>query len=107
MEIDVADKKNLEKHGILSKVIRIFSVPLLNNLPDFFIKKMLAKTTRDGKVVLEQGGSTHALETMYTRQERRLFSRGILQGFADLFWQHCLSQPKAIRNRLKIVKRTL
>ena len=41
---------------------------------------------------------------MYTRYDRRLFSRGILQGLADLFWHHCISQPKAIRNRLKLVE---
>jgi len=45
-----------------------------------------------------------ALEVMYTRYHRSLFSRGISQGLSDLFWHHFISQPKALRNRLKIVE---
>ena len=29
------------------------------------------------------------------------------QTLADLFWHHCISQPKALRNRLKLVERNL
>lgn len=104
MKIIIADKKNFETHNLLVKFVRIFSVPLLNNIPPSVIKKILAGTSKDGATAIKYGGSSSALEAMYTRYNRKLFSRGILQGIADLFWHHCLSQPKAIRNRLKIVK---
>jgi len=64
----------------------------------------LAGTSKDGKTVVKTGGSVRALGVMCTRYEHKLFSRGILQGMAELFWHHFLFQPKAIRNRLKIVE---
>lgn len=107
MKIVYENSKNLEKHSIISRAIRLFSVPLLNNLPDSLLQKMMRKTSNDAAAVVNYGGSAHALEGMYTRHYRSLFSRGILQGFADLFWHHCISQPKALRNRLKIVEKNL
>mgnify|MGYP001559614820 CR=1 FL=1 len=64
---------------------------------------MLA-TSHDEGTVVENTGSTIALEVMYTRYHRSLFSRGVFQGIADWFWHHTVSQPKALRNRLKIVE---
>ena len=107
MRIVYAKNKTLEKHGLLVKIIRILSVPLLNSLPAELIQKLMKKTSSDAKTVVQHGGSTHALEVMYTRYQRGLFSRGIFQGFADLFWHHCVSQPKALRNRLKIVEKII
>lgn len=107
MKIIIADKKSFETHSLLVKFIRIFSTPLLNNIPASVMRKILAGTSRDGAIAVKHGGSTYALEAMYTRYNRKLFSRGFLQGCADLFWHHCLSQPKAIRNRLKIVGENL
>jgi hypothetical protein len=63
----------------------------------------MKKTSTDASTVADTGGTTHALEARYGRLDRRLFSRGIRQGVADLFWHHLISQPKAIRNRMKIV----
>src|SRR4030042_2116542 len=107
MQLEKADKSKLETHSLIEKIIRVFSVPLLNNIPSSIMKKRLAGSSKDGKAVVKTGGSARALEVMYTRYDRKLFSRGILQGTADLFWHNCLSQPKAIRNRLKIVKEEL
>ncbi|MFH1656619.1 MAG: methyltransferase domain-containing protein [Candidatus Nealsonbacteria bacterium] len=107
MKVEKLDDKNFEHHNLLVKFIRIFSVPLLNYLPSFFIKKIMVVSSRDSRIAVKYGGSTHALEGMYGRYERKLFSRGFFQGIADLFWHHCLSQPKAVRNRLKIVGMSL
>lgn len=96
--------ENLEKHSLGVKIIRIFTVPLMNNLPASMVQKMMKKTSRDASAVVDRGGSTHALEAMYGRHSRKLFSRGFFQGLADSFWHHVISQPKAIRNRLKIVE---
>ena len=107
MKVVVADHKNLETHSLITRFVRIFSVPLLNNLPSSIIKKLMKASSHDAATVVDHVGSTYALEVMYTRYHRGLLSRGIFQGFADLFWHHCVSQPKAVRNRLKIVEKNL
>lgn len=99
----LTDEK-LESHGLLIKLVRFFTVPILNALPASLIQKMMRKSSHDAATVVAKGGSTHALEAMYTRYHRSLFSRGFLQGIADLFWHHLVSQPKALRNRLRIVQ---
>jgi len=85
MEISIADIPLLKKHGLIVKAIRIFSVPIMNTLPASLIKKMMKKSSKDAATVVVSGGSTHALEAMYTRNHRKLFSRGLFQGFADYF----------------------
>lgn len=105
--IKTAEIPELEKHNFLIKLARIFTVPLLNALPASLIQKMMRKSSHDAATVVAKGGSTHALEAMYTRYHRGLFSRGFLQGVADLFWHHFVSQPKALRNRLHIVQSLL
>ena len=99
--------KNLEQHSFPVKVIRVFTVPLLNTISKSFIQRVMKKTNKDASTVVSKGGTTHALEAMYGRGQRKLFSRGLLQGFSDSFWHHVVSQPKALRNRLKIVQSIL
>ena len=80
MRIIIADNKKLEKHNLVEKTIRGFTLPLLNNIPSSVVKKVLAGTNKDGKVVIKKGGSARSLEVLYTRHDRKLFSRGIFQG---------------------------
>lgn len=107
MKIIVANNKSLETHNLITQFIRIFTVPILNNLPSSFIKKIMRKSSKDAGSVIERAASAHALEIIYTRHERNLFSRGFAQGIADMFWHHIISQAKALRNRLKIVEDNL
>jgi len=107
MSITTANDQKLETHHLITKIIRIISVPLLNNLPSAIIQKMMKSSSHDAATVVQRGGSTHALEVMYTRHHRHLLARGIFQGVADAFWHHAISQPKALRNRLKIVEKNL
>ena len=107
MKTVVATDKNLETHNLFEKSIRIFSVPILNKLPETFLRRFMKVSSHDAEVVLDNVGSARALEVMYGRYRRSLFSRGVLQGFADLFWHHFVSQPKGVRNRLKIVENNL
>jgi len=103
VEIKIADMEHLERHGFFVRLIRLFTVPILNTLPSSIIQFFMRKSSHDAATIVAKGGSTHALEAMYTRYHRKLFSWGILQGFADIFWHHIVSQPKAIRNRVKII----
>lgn len=104
MDTIVAKDKNLEGHSLIIKFIRIFSVPILNNIPDKFLRQFAKSSSHDGEVVVENVGSARALEVMYGRYKRNLFSRGFSQGVADFLWHHCVSQTKGVRNRLKIVE---
>ena len=97
----------MEKHNLMIKFVRLFTVPLLNSIPSSILKNMMKSSSKDGATVVKHGGSNVALEALYTRYHRGLFSRGALQGFADSFWHHYISQPKAVRNRLKIVEKHL
>jgi len=101
------DREKLEMHGLLTRFVRVFTVPLLNALPARLIQLFMQKSSHDAATVVAKGGSTHALEAMYTRYHRDIFSRGLLQGLADMFWHHFVSQPKALRNRLRIVQQLL
>ena len=100
-------RKDLEGHNPLIFCLRFLTVPLMNSIPKSTLQKMMHKTSRDASTVVSNSGSTMALEAMYTRYHRGLFSRGIRQGLADIFWHHLISQPKALRNRLKIVEETI
>src|SRR3989344_5124771 len=107
MKIIIARDKNLEGHNLFVKLVRIFSVPILNNSPVNFLRVFMRTSSQDAEIVLDNVGSARALEVMYGRYRRNLFSRGAMQGIADLFWHHFVSQPKGVRNRLKIVENHL
>lgn len=107
MSLIIANGNNFETHNLVTKTIRVFSVLILNNLPSSILKKIMKTTSRDAGSVVKHVGSAHAMEIIYTRHHRSLFSRGFFQGLADLFWYNCVSQPKALRNRLKIVEEKL
>jgi len=95
-----------EEHGFTAKAIRRITVPLFNVLPERFVRRLLA-ISPDGELIMNHCGSTHALEVMYAWHERDPFSPGVLPGLGNLFWFHCISQPKAMRNRLRIVQKIL
>lgn len=99
--------KNLEEHNFFEKFVRLFSVPILNALPDAFLQRFMKKSSHDAEVVLENVGSARALEVMYGGRNEGLFLRGFFHGIADFFWQHFVSQSKGVRNRLKIVENNL
>ena len=99
--------EGLERHGSITKIVRLLSVPILNHIPARFLRLTMRKTSHDAATVTKNGGSTTALEAMYTRHHRHPFARGFFSGLADFFWHHAISQPKALRNRLKIVERVM
>ena len=100
----IIEKIALERHTPIEKLVRLFSVPVLNAMPSNILRTAMRISSHDAASVVKHGGSTLALEGMYTRRHRSIFSRGIFQGIADLFWHHFVSQPRALRNRLRIVE---
>lgn len=95
---------HFERHNFFTKLLRIVTVPFLNHIPSILLRHMMKATSHDAATVVERGGSTHALEAMYTRYHHRPFARGFISGLSDFFWHHAISQPKALRNRLAIVE---
>lgn len=106
MHIIVDDNNCMETHRLPIQALRAGFVPVMNALPTFVIQKML-RLSADAAAVSAQPGSTHALEVMYTRYHRNMFVNGVFKGVLDHFWHGLFSQPKALRNRLKIVERLL
>lgn len=106
-KINVSKDGHLEKMGIFNFIIRLLTIPILNVIPDRFLRKTAKASSKDANNILENVGSAHALEIMYSRNHRKLFSRGIFQGIADWYWHHVISQLKAVRNRLRIVENSL
>jgi chemotaxis methyl-accepting protein methylase len=107
MKTYIANIKGLEKNNYFVDFVRFFTIPILNNLPESFLQKFMKSSSNDAVIVMENVGSAKALEVMYGRYRRKIFSRGIIQGLADLFWHHFVAQTKGVRNRLKIVKDNL
>ena len=62
MKTVVADYKNLERHSLFVKLVRVFSVSLLNALPENFLRRFMRISSHDAEVVLDNVGSARALE---------------------------------------------
>ena len=73
MKIIIARDKNLEGHNLFVKLVRIFSVPILNNSPVNFLRVFMRISSQDAEIVLDNVGSARALEVMYGRYRRNLF----------------------------------
>jgi len=97
----------LEKHRLITKFLRIFVVPILNRIPAATLQRVIKKSSQYGGVVIKKAGTTHSLEAMYTKHQKPPFYKGILNALADSFWHNIISQPKAIRNRLKLVEKAM
>ena len=58
MKTVIANYKNLERHGLFVELVRVFSVPLLNALPEIFLQKFMRTSSHDAGVVLDVGSGT-------------------------------------------------
>lgn len=105
MTISTANGNNLETHSMLIKMLRIFAIPILNVVPSETLKGFIRKYSPFGKNVIERPGTTHSLEEMYTKKS--ISKNGLLTRISDYYWDTVISQPKAIRNRLRVVRQNL
>lgn len=64
--VKIADYPDLETHGLVTKFIRIFSIPLMNHISPRTLQKLMKATSQNAGTVVKNTGSTHALEAMYT-----------------------------------------
>jgi len=97
MQVKVFEHEKMEKHPFLIRLFRVISVPVLNLIPARALQRLIKRSSRYGSNVIDRPGTTHSLEAMYTKEDKE--SR-----MSDSFWHNVVSQPKAVRNRLKIVE---
>ncbi len=76
---------------------------VLNNIPSSVGNFLINATTKKGREVKDRATTYHALDMLYTSGN---FSSkdGIIKGIIDYFWFQ-LGNPRAVRNRLKLVKK--
>lgn len=91
-----------EANSFIRKTINIFLIPILNRLPSGLFKK----SSKKAETVNKHATTHKALEVIYSFNNQVNFEKGIFDGFFTYFWQKT-SHAKALRNRLKLVKREL
>lgn len=96
------DPRDYEINSFLRETINLLLIPILNRLP----RKFFLRSSKNAKQVHEHATTHKALEIVYSFDHQINFEKGILDGFFTYFWQKTNS-AKALRNRLKLVKKEL
>ena len=94
-----------EKDNIITKSFNFLAATFLNLIPSKIGNFLIDRTTPKGKEVKNRATTYYALDTLYTTHK---FSsqQGILKGTIEFLWFK-LGNPRAVRNRLKLVKKFL
>jgi SAM-dependent methyltransferase len=92
-----------EVNSTLKKVLSAFYVPLLNNAPKWFIS-VIKRSHPSVRQVVEEATTHSALETLYNVNPDSIKRKNFYERFYLNIWFN-LDNAKAVRNRLKIVKR--
>jgi 1-acyl-sn-glycerol-3-phosphate acyltransferase len=103
--VRIDDKElNLEKPSLLLRLLHSCLIFILNSkIFSFLIKKL----TQEGKIVSENPGLALSMEIVYTLDRKNIFSLKSFNDLAVFIFDRILFQTKALRNRLKIVKKLL
>ncbi len=102
--IDNDPALDLERNSFFKKFFNFFFIPILNSLPKNF-KHIIKKSNSAASVVIDNATNHKALEVLYSKGE--LFSiKKIGTQFFKYIWFN-INNSKAVRNRLKFVKREL
>ncbi len=100
--IDTDHQQNYEVNNFLRKAINLFLIPILNRLP----RRLFVGSGKRAKTVHEHAATHRALEVIYSFDHKLRFDKGILDGFMAYFWLKT-NNAKALRNRLRLVKKEL
>ncbi|PIQ31389.1 MAG: hypothetical protein COW61_03705 [Candidatus Yonathbacteria bacterium CG17_big_fil_post_rev_8_21_14_2_50_46_19] len=102
--VDTDSEIGYEKNGFIRKFINVFYIPLLNSIHGN-TRNFIKKTNVSAKKVIENATSHQAIEVLYNYGEAQ-HSRTLSQRFFHHVW-FSTNNPKAVRNRLRLVKREL
>lgn len=93
-----------EYNSFLKKIVNVFFIPLLNNLPKSF-QDYIKKTNKNAKEVIDNATTHVALEIIYHEGKTKHRHSFIKKIFRSIWFN--LSNTKAARNRLKLTKREI
>lgn len=93
-----------EYNSFFKKIVNIFFVPLLNNLPKKF-QNYIKKSNKNAKEVIDNATTHVALEIIYHAGKTKHKSSLMKKLFRSVWFN--LSNTKAARNRLKLTKREI
>jgi len=101
------DNERFERHGWITKIVRIPIVWALGILPTWIGQKLFlafSGSNGDARVACRWPATYKPLERMYTFYERKAKGE---TNISDNFWELFLDNARAIRNRLKLFERQL
>jgi hypothetical protein len=101
--IDNDQTLNYETNSPLRKMANAFLIPTLNILP-VSTRELLKKTHRSAREIIEHATTHRAMEVLYDIEPRPAANR--LQNLFLSIWLST-NNSKAVRNRLKLVKREI
>jgi hypothetical protein len=101
--IDDDQTLDYETNSLFRKIANAFFIPALNILP-VSMRGLIKKTHKSAEEIIEHSTTHRAMEVLYDRGPRPPASR--LQNFFLSIWLGT-NNSKAIRNRLKLVKREI
>ena len=96
---------NYEIDNFFNRFYDSLIIIFLKLTPHFLIEFLINKTSKKARKVKEKATTYYALDRLYAGNKLS-FKRGFLRGFVDYFWFN-LRNPRAVRNRLKLVKKIL
>ena len=99
--VDSNTSQQYEINSIIKRVINLFLIPILNILPANF-NRIIKKTNKEAEEVIRTASSHHAIEILYNYYPYRI--KNPIQRLFYYIWFN-LNNPKAVRNRLKLVTR--
>lgn len=102
--VDYDKNLNLEFNSFFKKTINLILIPILNNLPRNF-KNKIKKTDKAASEVIDNATNHNALEILYKSGSNHR-SESLVNKFFKYVWFN-INNSKAVRNRLKFVRREL
>lgn len=94
-----------EKIGAVRRAVDFVWIPFINLMSEEFGGRLISKSQNASDV--KKHKTTHkALELMYDFDGKLKFHNGFVNGLFTYIWFH-LRNPKAVRNRLKLVKKII
>ncbi|MCF7835860.1 MAG: class I SAM-dependent methyltransferase [Candidatus Marinimicrobia bacterium] len=100
--VDLDEHQEYEINGFFRKIINFSLVSCLNLLPAAS-QKIIKKTHKDAKKVIDNKTTHEALEVLYKHPERKR-KENFVQKIARKIWFE-LDNSRSVRNRLKLVKK--
>lgn len=102
--VDADEKLRLETNSLGRQLLNLFLIPALNFLPTD-ARRLVKSSHQSVGEIIENVATHHALELLY-QKGRKEHTKTLLDKLAHWIWFNT-NNAKAVRNRIKIVKREI